>query len=187
LKAIVVYASKYGSTRGIAEFIAEKLRQQGTQADVRPVDAAHNPGDYDALVVGSAVYMGQWLKEAAEFVQRNRDVLANRPVWLFSSGPLAGDASTNDPKLEPKEIAELREAINPREHRVFFGALDGSKLGFAHQMMRKLPAARALFPEGDFRNWKDIEAWASSIAQELKAPQTSPPVVSKSMIEAERP
>jgi menaquinone-dependent protoporphyrinogen oxidase len=58
LKALVVYASKYGSTKGIAEFIVEKLRQQGTQAEARPVDAAHNPGDYDALVVGSAVYMG---------------------------------------------------------------------------------------------------------------------------------
>lgn len=170
MKAIVVYASKYGSTKGIAEFIAEKLRQHGAQADVRPVGAVHNPGDYDALVVGSAVYMTHWLKEATEFVQRNRAVLANRPVWLFSSGPLGSDASANDPKLEPKEIAELRETINPRDHRVFFGALDGSKLGFGHQMMSKLPAARALFPEGDFRNWKDIEAWASSIARALEAP-----------------
>ena len=73
--------------------------------------------------------------------------------------------------MEPKEIAELTEAINPRDNRIFFGALDGSKLGFAHQMMRKLPAARAVFPEGDFRNWKDIEAWANGIAHELEASQ----------------
>jgi menaquinone-dependent protoporphyrinogen oxidase len=187
MKAIVVYASKYGSTKGIADFIAEKLRQQGMQADVRPVDAVHNLEDYEAIVVGSAVYMTHWLKEAMEFVQRNRTVLANRPVWLFSSGPLSTDVSVNDPKLEPKEIAELRETINPRDHRIFSGVLDPSKLAFAHQMMRKLPAARAAFPEGDFRNWNDIEAWAGSIAQELKVPQTSPPVASKSMIEAERP
>jgi menaquinone-dependent protoporphyrinogen oxidase len=175
MNAIVVYASKYGSTKSIAEFIAEKLRQQGTQAEARPVDAVHNPGDYDALVVGSAVYMGHWLKEAVEFVRRNRAVLANRPVWLFSSGPLGTetkDAQGRDLIVvaEPKEIAEFREAIKPREHRVFFGALDGSKLGFAHQMMRKLPAARALFPEGDFRNWNDIAAWASNIAQFLATP-----------------
>jgi len=170
LKAIVVFASKYGSTKGIAEFIAEKLREQGVQAEARPVDAVHNPGDYDALVVGSAVYMTHWQKEAMEFVQRARKVLASRPVWLFSSGPLGSDVSANDPKLEPKEIAELREAINPKDHRVFSGALDPSKLGFAHQMMRKLPAARVMFPEGDFRNWKDIEVWASSIARALEAP-----------------
>jgi menaquinone-dependent protoporphyrinogen oxidase len=134
------------------------------------VDAAHNPGDYDAIVVGSAIYMMHWLKEAVEFVRRNRAVLANRPMWLFSSGPLGSDASTNDPKLEPKEIAELREAINPRDHRIFLGALDGSKLGFAHQMTRKLPVARGVLPEGDFRNWNDIEAWARGIAQALEAP-----------------
>jgi len=101
---------------------------------------------------------------------QNRSVLASRPVWLFSSGPLDSDVSTNDPKLEPKEIAEFRDAINPRDHRVFFGALDSSKLGFAHRMTWKLPAARAVLPEGDFRDWKDIEAWASSIAQALEAP-----------------
>jgi len=173
MKAIVVYASKYGSTKRIAEFIAEKLQQLGVQAEARPADDVHNPGDYDAIVVGSAVYMTHWLKEATEFVQRNRAVLANWPVWLFSSGPLDSDASVNDPKLEPKEIAELREAINPRDHRVFFGALDAGKLGFAHQMMRKLPAARAMLPEGDFRNWNDIEAWASSIARALEAPQSA--------------
>jgi len=174
MKAIVVYASKYGSTKGIAEFIAEKLRQQGTQAEVRHVDEVHNPGDYDALVIGSAVYMMHWLKEGVEFVRRNRAVLSNRAVWLFSSGPLvlgSGITSTNDPKLEPKEIAEFREAINPRDHRIFFGALDPSKLGFAHRMTRKMPAARAILPEGDFRDWKDIEAWASSIARALEAPQ----------------
>lgn len=68
-----------------------------------------------------------------------------------------------------KEITELRENIKPRDHRVFFGALDSSKLGFGHRMIRKMPAAREALAEGDFREWNDIEAWASSIAQELKA------------------
>jgi menaquinone-dependent protoporphyrinogen oxidase len=170
MKTIVAYASKYGSTKDIAEFIAERLRQQGTQAEAQQVDAVHCPADYDAFVIGSAVYMTHWLKEATEFVMQNRTVLANRPVWLFSSGPLSSGVSVNDPKLEPKEIAGFRDAINPRDHRVFFGALDSSKLGFAHRTTRKLPAARAMLPEGDFRDWKDIEAWASSIAQELEPP-----------------
>jgi menaquinone-dependent protoporphyrinogen oxidase len=169
MKTVVVYASKYGSTKGIAEFIAEKLRQQGTWAEAQQVDVVHNPADYDAFVIGSAVYMTHWLKEVIEFVMQNRTVLANRPVWLFSSGPLGSGLSTNDPKLEPEEIAEFRDAISPRGHQVFFGALDSSKLGFAHRMTRKLPAARATLPEGDFRDWKDIEAWASSIAQALEA------------------
>jgi menaquinone-dependent protoporphyrinogen oxidase len=170
MKAIVVYASKYGSTKDIAEFIAEKLRQHGMEADARSVDAAPNPEEYDAVVIGSAVYMGHWMDGAMEFVRQNHTVLADRPVWLFSSGPLELGpeiSSANDPRLEPKEISELRETIHPRDHRIFFGALDPNKLGFMHRTMRKLPAARSILPEGDFRDWDDIEAWTSSIAQAL--------------------
>jgi len=170
MNVIVVYASRYGSTKGIAEFIAEKLREHGVQAEARSVDADPDPGEYNAAVIGSAVYMEHWMQEAADFVRRNRTVLAGRPVWLFSSGPLEPGTSPDDPELEPKEISEFREVIHPRDHRVFFGALDPGRLGFAHRTLRRLPAGRALLPEGDFRNWDDIEAWAGGIARVLKTP-----------------
>lgn len=174
MKAVVVYASKYGSTRGIAEFITEKLKQAGMQAEAQHVGEVHNPGDYDAFVVGSAIYMMHWLKEATEFVKGNRTLLADRPVWLFSSGPLGTeikDAQGKDLRTvtEPNEIAEFRELIKPRDHRVFFGMLDSTKLGFGHRMIRMLPAGRKMLAEGDFRDWSDIESWAISIAQELES------------------
>ena len=179
MKVVVVYASKYGSTKGIAEFIAEKLSQAGTQAEARHTGEVHNPGDYDALVIGSAVYMEHWLKEATEFVKGNHALLANRPVWLFSSGPLGTETKDYQGQdlraiTEPNEIAEFRELIKPRDHRVFFGVLDGSKLGFGHRMLRKLPAARNLLPEGDFRDWNDIETWAMSIARALETAKPAP-------------
>ncbi len=169
MNVIVVYTSRYGSTRGIAEFIAEKLREHGVQAEARSVDAAPDVEGYDAVVIGSAVYMEHWMKEAAEFVRRNRTVLAERPVWLFSSGPLRLEPGTSpdDPELEPKEIGEFRETIHPRGHRVFSGALDPDRLGLQHRLIRKLPAGRALLPEGDLRNWDEIEAWAGGIARAL--------------------
>ncbi len=167
MKALVAYASKYGSTKGIAEFIAEKLRLQGVKVEIQMVDSVHNPEDYGALVIGSSVYMGRWMKEASELVMRNRDALSSLPVWLFSSGPLSNNASANDPKLEPKEIAEFRKAIIPLEHKVFSGAFDRKKLGFKDRMVAMMPAARALFPDGDFRNWDNIEAWAKELAQKL--------------------
>ncbi|WP_292366419.1 flavodoxin domain-containing protein [Methanoculleus sp. UBA208] len=172
MNVIVVYKSRYGSTRGIAEFIAEKLREHDVQAEARSVDTDPDPGEYDAAVIGSAVYMEHWMKEAAEIVRRNRTVLAERPVWLFSSGPLRLEPGTSpdDPELEPKEIAEFREVIHPRDHRVFFGALDPGRLGLQHRLIRKLPAGRALLPEGDFRDWDEIEAWTGGIARALGAP-----------------
>ncbi len=110
------------------------------------------------------------MKNAVEFIRRNNDILAKRPVWLFSSGPLLGDARLDDPKLVPKEVMAFTEAIKPRDHKVFFGAFDHTRLGFRDRMITKMPAAKALFQEGDFRNWKDIEAWANGIAQALETP-----------------
>jgi menaquinone-dependent protoporphyrinogen oxidase len=125
-------------------------------------------------VIGSAVYMGHWMEGAVEFIRRNRMTLAGRPVWLFSSGPLKLGpeiASASDPELEPGEIGELREIVRPRDHRVFSGALDPGRLGLTHRMLRKLPAARDILPEGDFRNWDGIKAWAIGIGRDLTGPE----------------
>ena len=177
MKVLVAYASKYGSTKGIAEFIGEKLQLRGIHADVQEVGAVDDSGVYDAFVIGSAAYMQHWLKEAKQFVSQNRSVLRSRPVWLFSSGPVGKEAK--DPKGRdykeisvPKEIDEFREMINPRDHRVFFGVLDPSRLtgpiAFGYKMVRLSKSAREVLPEGDFRDWNEIEAWATGIAQELE-------------------
>jgi menaquinone-dependent protoporphyrinogen oxidase len=175
MRVLVVHASRYGSTQGIAERIAATLGQQGVETTVRPVEDAGDPAEYDAVVIGSAAYYFHWMKKAADFVRQHRETLADRPVWLFSSGPLGElkDSEGRD-KCEitvPKEIAEFTESIHPRNHRVFFGALDRDKLGFTHRLMLKLPVNKddAIFPLGDFRDWEDIEAWAGGIARELTA------------------
>jgi menaquinone-dependent protoporphyrinogen oxidase len=172
MTTLVGYASRYGATRGIAERIADTLASAGHPAQARPVQAVGDLVRYDSYVIGSAAYMGSWLREAREFVRINQRLLTTRPLWLFSSGPLG--TATTDAKgrdvlvtSEPKEFAEFREALSPRATRVFFGALNPGKLRFSHRAARLIPAARALMPEGDFRNWADIDAWATSIASEL--------------------
>jgi len=173
MKVLVAHASRYGTTQAIAERIAERLTQAGHEAEARPVKAVADLVGYQAFVIGSAVYFGKWLKEGAEFVRSNRASLAaGQPVWLFSSGPLGTrttDADGRDVRAsaEPKEIAEFRESIHPAHHRVFFGALDPSKLGFRDRLIKALPAGRTLLPEGDFRAWTEIDAWTDEIAHEL--------------------
>jgi menaquinone-dependent protoporphyrinogen oxidase len=161
MTVLVAYASKHESTQGIAERIGEKLRQMGKQVDIRSVDAVKDPGSYEAFVIGSAIYFGAWMKEATEFVHRNQAALTGHPVWLFSVGPLGVDFM--DDEQQPKEKAEFQETIRPRDHRVFFGALDHNSLSFTERMMTK--AVRA--PEGDYRDWQAIEAWAENIARDL--------------------
>lgn len=161
MTVLVAYASKHGSTQGIAERITEKLGQMGKQAEARQVDTVKDLGSYEAFVIGSAIYYGSWMKEATEFVHRNQAALAGRPVWLFSVGPLGTEVK--DAEQQPKEMAEFQETIKPRDHRVFFGALDHNRLSFTERMVVK--AVRG--PEGDFRDWQAIDAWAESIARDL--------------------
>ena len=174
MSILVAYATRHGATRGIAERIAERLRAAGLDAEVRPATEVRDAARYDAFVVGAAAYMFHWLEDATKFVRRNRALLAERPTWLFSSGPVgteAVDAEGRDVLVAsvPKEFAELREAIHPRGEKVFFGAMDpdAKPIGLAERFTSLMPASRALLPYGDFRNWPAIDAWADAIAHEL--------------------
>lgn len=124
-------------------------------------------GPTDAVVLGSAIYIGRWLKEATEFTRRHRASLAERPLWLFSSGPLGTEVVDNEE--QPKELSELLEMLEPRDHRLFYGALTRDALGFGERMVVK--AVRA--PEGDYRDWDEIQAWAAAIAAELARDATA--------------
>lgn len=172
MSILVAYSSRHGATREIAERIAENLREAGQDADALPVRQAGDLEDYQGFVVGSAAYMGHWMKDAVGFVRTNADLLARRPVWLFTSGPLGSEATDArgvdlHTAAVPRELPELREIIHPREHCVFFGVLDPGRLSFAERSLRRLPAARATLPEGDFRDWDEIQQWAYRIAKEV--------------------
>ncbi len=173
---LVAYASKHGATQGIAERVAKTLVAGGRDARaLRVVDVA-DPAAYSAFVLGSAVYMGTWRKEASSFIRQNSALLATRPVWLFCSGPL-GAATTDDKERDvlvasrPKEFAEFEAMITPRDLAVFRGSLDPHQRDSASWLLRRLPAGRRLLPTGDFRNWEAITAWAESIALSLPAPR----------------
>lgn len=161
VKVLVAVASKHGATEGITRAIAERLRELGNEAEVRSVGDVEPAGDVGALVLGSAVYAGSWMKEAMDFAERNVDAFSNAPVWLLSSGPLGTEIE--DVEEQPRQLDELKRLLKPNEHRVFFGALDKSRLGFAERMMVKAVKA----PEGDFRDWTAIRDWADAIASEL--------------------
>jgi menaquinone-dependent protoporphyrinogen oxidase len=179
MKVLIAYASRHGATRGIAEKIADTLRRHELDVSLQPVDAAADVATYDAFVIGAAAYYNRWMKEAARFVRDHRDLLADRPVWLFSSGPVGTDLVDDKGRnvleaAEPKEFEEFVALIGPRADRVFFGAYDPDNppTDLAERVVRMLPAIKKLLPTGDFRDWAEIEAWAEGIAAEL-APATA--------------
>lgn len=181
MNVLVAYATRHGSTAGIAERIAEVLTQQGHAAQAVPVEDAGPAEGYDAVVLGGAAYMFHWLKPALHYARRHREALSRRPVWLFSSGPLGTepvDAEGHDVRegARPREFDELTEALSPRGERVFFGAYDPTQepMGLGERITRAMPAARDVLPEGDFRDWHDIEEWARQIAADLTSERPDP-------------
>jgi menaquinone-dependent protoporphyrinogen oxidase len=160
MSTLVAYASKYGSTEGIAERIAATLKSEGLQVDSKPIEAAGDVAGYESFVIGSAVYAFHWTKPAAEFVRRHRSLLAGRPVWLFSVGPLGPKA---DGAVKPRDFAELSDTINARDHHLFYGAIELSKLKGTDRLFGRMFKSF----QGDFRDWEEIDAWARRIAHEL--------------------
>jgi menaquinone-dependent protoporphyrinogen oxidase len=173
MHVLVAYASRSGATAEIAARIADRIRRAGNETDCVSVTERPLVTAYDAFVVGSAVYLGQWEKEAIAFVDANRAALAANRTWFFSSGPLGTEQRTDagedkiDSAVSQTRLQALSQAVDPRGHRVFFGALDPDRLGVGPRLMRMLPAGRRLLEEGDFRDWAAIEAWADEIADQL--------------------
>jgi menaquinone-dependent protoporphyrinogen oxidase len=161
MRILVAFASRYGGTLGIAEAIARSLEDAGHEVDVVPADEARDLGRYDAFVLGSGVYVGRWLKPARKLVEKHATVLAARPTWLFSSGPIGAPPKPEaETAVDADDIVALTDA---RGHRVFAGKLDKSRLRFGDRAV--VTAVRS--PEGDFRDWEEIDAWAREIATAL--------------------
>jgi menaquinone-dependent protoporphyrinogen oxidase len=166
LKVLVAYATKYGGTREIAERIGLVIRESNYSVDVIPVDEVPGLGEYGAVVLGSAVYVGQWRKEAAAFLKDNEEDLSKCHVWLFSSGPTGkGDP---DELMEgfhfPLSLQPVADRIHPRDIVFFHGILDLKKLGLPEKIVVKGIKA----PIGDYRDWDSITSWAQSIVEALK-------------------
>ena len=160
MKVLVTAASRYGSTREIGDRIAVVLSDGGFEVVVCAPEAVDGVDEYDAIVVGGAVYAGRWPRDGRELLAREAAGLASKPVWVFSSGPV-GDPPK--PLGLPEGIAELLDPISPRQHVVFCGKLDRTVL----RLGDKAIAAALNAPEGDFRDWTAVEAWAETVRAAL--------------------
>ena len=171
-QVLVTYASKYGATAEIAERIGQVLREAGLPTEVLPAGRVRDLSPYRAVVLGAAVYIFRWRKEAARLLKTLAAAQPRRPVWLFSSGPTGEgdtDAFPEGAKL-PKGLQPIADRIHPQDVAVFSGVLDLTKLGTIERWIMTRMKAKA----GDYRDWEAIEAWAGAIAQTLLAPGEEP-------------
>lgn len=161
MKVLVVAASEHGATTEIGEAIVEELRNAGHDSFLKEPQDVDNLDGIDAIVLGSAVYMTQWMEPARNFVQRFRQTLREIPLWTFSCG-LAGVPRGN--VQDPRRVGPVLLSVNPIDHEVFKGRLDHGKLSLRERTVARLGHA----PEGDYREWDKIRAWAKEIGSILR-------------------
>ena len=159
---LVAYGTTNGSTAQIAETIAEVLREDGLTVEALPAQSVPSAASYDAVVVGGGLYAGRWHKDARRFVRRHGKALAERPLWLFSSGPLDPSASERDIPPVPG-VKKAMARLDAQEHVTFGGCLEEGAKGWVARMILRNGKG------GDFRDFDRIKAWAARIGQELKS------------------
>jgi menaquinone-dependent protoporphyrinogen oxidase len=165
-KVLVAYASKYGSTKEIAEKVGAVIKGEGQEVDVLSADKVADLSGYKNIIIGAAMYMGMWRKEARNFITKNEKALAEKRVWVFSSGPSGkGDpAQLLKGVIVPASIKLILDRIKPQDITVFHGNLDPVKM----KGLEKFLVKRVGGDTGDFRDWNMINAWAKKTAMAIK-------------------
>lgn len=165
-KILVAYASRCGTTGGVAEAIGQTLCDAGFDVDTRLAKHVEDVSPYSAVVLGSAVNRSSWLPDAKEFVQKNRDAMKGLPVAYFLTCITLYEDTAETRKIAQSYMEPVLKAapeVRPVDSGFFAGVLDYSKMNMAVRMVMKAKMQAKGIPEGDFRNWSAITSWAKGL------------------------
>jgi menaquinone-dependent protoporphyrinogen oxidase len=158
-KLLVTYATRAGSTAEIATVVADRLKARGLAVDLLPVEAVSSLSGYRAVVMGSAVRFSQWLPEAVQFVEAHRAELNERPLAAFSVYLMNRGVEPEAVKARRAYLDAVRRLVTPEAEGEFTGVGDLEKVAFCERLIGRLVKS----PEGDFRDWAAIRAWADGL------------------------
>jgi menaquinone-dependent protoporphyrinogen oxidase len=170
MKILVAYASRMGSNAEIAQRIGQQLSGAGHDVDVSPCADAAAASDYDAVILGSALYMGRWDKAALRYLKAQSDLLAQRPAWLFQSGP-CGEGFELEHVDTPRAVRTLSARIGLAPPVTFGGRLDRAK---ATTTLSRWMATGTY--AGDFRDWDQVRAWTAEVMAQLAGGRSRAPL-----------
>jgi menaquinone-dependent protoporphyrinogen oxidase len=166
MRILVAHASRMGGTAEIAERIGTRLREAGFEVDVYACADVPEPTEYDAVIVGSALYTRHWERAARAYLEAWTDQLAERPTWLFHSGP-CGEGAQDQPVTANRTIRRLARRIGASPPMTFGGRLDPTRA--TTRLQRWMTNGSEA---GDWRDWDRVDAWAAGIADQLTARAT---------------
>ncbi|MBF6353733.1 flavodoxin [Nocardia higoensis] len=163
----VLYATEQGSTRDIADFIAEDLTSRGGEVEVSEVSHAPDLSLFDAVVLGSAIHDMNFLPEAQSYIRAHDQELRTTELWLFGVGlgpALRGPIGRRLGPIVPPEIARQRDLLAPRDYRAFAGVYERAGIPLSARVRYRLMGGGRY---GDLRDWPSIRAWSAEIATAL--------------------
>ena len=163
-RALVVYGSKRGGTAGLAQMVASALQNNGWEVAVQDAVRTADLRGLDLVIIGGALYMNRWHKDARSFAKRREPALRTIPVWLFSSGPLDESAVSGDLAPVP-QVQEIARRVEARGHTTFGGRLAADAKGFGARSLAKKYA-------GDYRNPGQVANWVRQILHDLQPAET---------------
>lgn len=161
---LIVYGSGTGCTAGVAQRMGDVIAKRGVSVEVVSATEAPDAAGYGAVIVGSGVRAGSWHKSAKEWLVRNAEALSDIPLALFTVCLTpAQDAGKVDEVRAYTDPLLAETGVKPVDVGVFAGWNEPREFSFVERMVLKLLKA----PEGDFRDWPVIEAWAERTADAL--------------------
>ncbi len=160
MTTLILFGSKYGSTKSIAHHIADVAAGKGLSVEVRTPLQEPNLARYDSVIIGSAVYGGRWRRSIRNYIRTNAKALATMPLWVFSVGPLGSPPTPHD---LPKDATMALDDLGARGHELMPGALDSTHLSFGDKAMIRALSVK----DGDFRDWNAITKWSEQVAADL--------------------
>jgi len=168
-KVLVVYATKFGSTKEVAEKVGEIIRSKKIRVDVRNVNTVKDISAYSAVILGTAIRMGKPVSDAFSFIKKYKDDIKNKSVAFFSVGLYMKEDTPENREKATKCLLPLIEQVeNPVSIGLFGGKIDYSTMPLLLRWTFSKDTSGEL-QEGDWRDWDTISSWVDELLPRLES------------------
>lgn len=162
---LILYASKTGTTREVAQFIGHRLAHRGYDADVKDIVEVADFEGYGLIVLGTPIRAHQPLPEVMRYVHAHRHQFRDHPVAAFSLGQVLQDDTQEARNAAQIYIEPLRSALpNLVSVRTFPGSVDFRKIPPLLRTAASIDLGKEV-REGDWRPWEMIDEWVDELIE----------------------